>query len=299
MTRRILTARDTIVNPSGLLKIALLDSVSEMLEDTISAKSNQLNELKQELALSEPGKLRPHGTKRRRFDYIDPDTKSETGITRETDLINALVRKEYVELKISCLENDLHTLKKIRDRTSQTKEDLRLLKTLKRFDSYDLDLSRILFSKEQNEWIDEVYTPNPFHKENLSKPSSGGKMLRSKSEAKIASSIESIGLPYRHDDIVRIYSKVPGTTPYHGTYFADFKLPNLLGGITVHEHFGAFQIENYADNSLQRLNDYHAFEIYELPGRPVLDSEFTFSFESDLATTESIRRLIVKMLLPL
>ncbi len=124
-------------------------------------------------------------------------------------------------------------------------------------------------------------------------------MLRSKSEAKIASSIESIGLPYRHDDIVRIYSKVPGTTPYHGTYFADFKLPNLLGGITVHEHFGAFQIENYADNSLQRLNDYHAFEIYELPGRPVLDSEFTFSFESDLATTESIRRLIVKMLLPL
>ena len=76
-------------------------------------------------------------------------------------------------------------------------------------------------------------------------------------------------------------------------------MPNFLGGITVHEHFGAFQMDNYADNALQRLEDYRYFTVVEIEGRPVADNEFTWSFESDVSSEESRRKLIRKLLLPL
>ena len=75
-------------------------------------------------------------------------------------------------------------------------------------------------------------------------------------------------------------------------------MPNLLGGITVHEHFGAFQMKNYPDNSLKRLNDYRNFEVRELPSRIVLPEEFTWSLEADLRDPVLFQRIINRMLLP-
>ena len=123
--------------------------------------------------------------------------------------------------------------------------------------------------------------------------------MRSKSEAIIGTSLEAIGLPYRSDDLVTIISDGKSGKPFKDTYFADFKVPNFLGGITVHEHFGAFQMDKYAGNALQRLNDYHSFTVIELEGRPVEDNEFTWSFESDIRNAISIRGLIRKLLLPI
>ena len=123
--------------------------------------------------------------------------------------------------------------------------------------------------------------------------------MRSKSETIIGNYFESIGLPYRSDDVVTIYSGHTSERPFRDTYFADFKTPNLLGGITIHEHFGAFQIEKYPDNALKRLNDYRNFDVYELDYRPVKPEEFTWSLEADLQDSVSFRRLVRRILLPL
>ena len=107
-----------------------------------------------------------------------------------------------------------------------------------------------------------------------------------------------MGLPYRYDDLVSIISDGRGLQPYKDNYFADFKVPNLFGGITIHEHFGAFQIDNYADNSLRRLHDYQTFSVVELPGRPLSLDEFTWSFENEVTLQDDLDNIVLKMILP-
>ena len=168
-----------------------------------------------------------------------------------------------------------------------------------RYADIGLDITRIIFTKEQNEWIDAPYTPNPYNVDSLKYETIGKLPVRSSSEREIGNMFEDIGLPYRSDDLVRIIRNDEHQgTPFRNTYFADFKVPNLLGGITVHEHLGAFHLENYSDNALQRLNDYHNFTVVELPGRPVGKNELTWSFESDLQGDENLKRLIARLLLP-
>ena len=109
--------------------------------------------------------------------------------------------------------------------------------------------------------------------------------------------LEAIGLPYRSDDLVTIHSEFDDA-PFRDNYFADFKIPNFCGGITIHEHLGALHLKDYPDNSLKRLNDYHNFSIYELPDRPVKHSEITWSFEPDIRDPKLLRSVIRRILLP-
>ncbi len=129
--------------------------------------------------------------------------------------------------------------------------------------------------------------------------------MRSGAEAKTGSKFESIGLPYRYDDYVAIGADPyatkayrQGKEPFRESYFADFKVPNLLGGITVHERFGAFQVENYGESRLKRLNDHHNFGVVEIPGKSVRHNEFTWSFESDIRNTKALDQLVARLLLP-
>lgn len=129
--------------------------------------------------------------------------------------------------------------------------------------------------------------------------------MRSKSETIIGNRFERIALPYRYDDLVNILRNSAANEvtpneprPFRNSYFSDFKVPNLLGGITVHEHFGSFQLEQYSGDALKRMNDYHNFPVVEIPGRPVKSSEFTWSFESDLQDKDALDRLIARLLMP-
>ena len=128
--------------------------------------------------------------------------------------------------------------------------------------------------------------------------------MRSKSETRIGNRAEYYGLPFRYDDYVAMHDPKgkqfhsQGESPFRDFYFADFKFPNLFGGITIHEHIGAFQIENYGEGSLKRLNDYHNFRIVELEGKAVKHEEITWSFENDVLNAKTIDKLLARILLP-
>jgi len=293
------SARETIVHREGLAGLFLVRTTTELMKDAIRADKAEIDRMKMELSLiedcslyafrSEPGFC---------FKSYDRKTKKSTGITEDMTRVHRLARRAYLEARIRFIEKTTSRFEAIIEEMEYVQKQCIKKARLTRFNQAGLDLTKILFTKEQNEWIDEVYTPDPYHRESLKVPTSGGILTRSNSEARIGSNLEAIGLPYRNDDLVEIVAGPGGARPYRDTYFADFKVPNLNGGITIHEHFGAFQIDGYSTNALKRLNDYHDFTVYELPGRRVEGNEFTWSFEGDLRNQEKIDQVIRRILLP-
>ena len=293
------SARETIVHREGLAGLFLVRTTTELMKDAIREDRAEIDRMKMELSLiedcslyafrSEPGFC---------FKSYDRKTKKSTGITEDMTRVHRLARRSYLEARIRFIEKTASRFEAIIEELEYVQKQCIKKARLNRFNQAGLDLTKILFTKEQNEWIDEVYTPDPYHRESLRVPTSGGILTRSNSEARIGSNLEAIGLPYRNDDLVEIIAGPGGARPYRDTYFADFKVPNLNGGITIHEHLGAFQIDGYSTNALKRLNDYHDFSVYELPGRRVEGNEFTWSFEGDLRNQEKINQVIRRMLLP-
>lgn len=300
------TARDTIVNGKGLLKLIHLMSTSELLKKIIECEEQELRRIRQELAVCETGRLRIHYTRGKyTFGCYQDSVEKEEGITRKKDRIHELARQSLLQDQEKMLTKQLKRLKTIAGSCEEVCQEKRLIEKLNKFADAGLDLSRIIFTGEQNEWIDQPYTPNPYHLENLIYATNGNMYMRSGAEKIIGNALEMYGLPYRYDDCVRIVQNHNGAqaynrdlTPFRELYFADFKVPNFFGGITVHEHFGAFEIDQYGEGSLRRLNDYHNFTVVELPERPVRHEEFTWSFGHEIRDAEVIRKLLLKILLP-
>lgn len=294
------SARGTIVNGSGIIQAGFFRFTMEYLKEILQADRAEVEEMQQELALLEQASLCIHKHGGRFFFCAKAGgSRKETGITQDPARIYSLARRTYLRNRIEIIESNCRHMSKLIDLSESICHELKVRKKLARYSEAGLDLSRIIFTKKQNEWIDSPYTPNPYYPEDLQWPTTGNIIMRSKSEAKIGSALEAIGWPYRYDDFVSVGENSPEVRPFRKSYFADFKVPNLAGGITVHEHLGAFQMNQYSENALRRLNDYHNFNICELPGRIVTDREITFSFESDLKSTSLLQRLLRKLILPL
>lgn len=293
------TARDSVVNSSGLLQIEFLRITADLVKNMIDADQSEVRAMQQELALIKEGSLCIRKREGKvHFNCYDWATRKTTSLRNNTAQIYELARRMFLENRIKAIEANSKRLSAVLENAECARHEILLRKKLDKYATAGLDLSRILFTKEQNEWIDEPYTPNPYHPEDLIHPTTGGFMMRSKSEADIGSRLELIGLPYRFDDLINIYNERTGERPFRDNYFADFKVPNLSGGITVHEHFGAFHMERYPDNALKRLNDYRTFTVRELPSRIVQPEEFTWSLEADLRDERLFQHIIKRMLLP-
>lgn len=294
------TAGDTVRNNLGLSQINFLSLTADSLKDMIQAEEDAARVMQQELAMIKEASLCIDWPREKvRFLSYDRDTQKTATITDDLDEVYILARRTFLENQVKSLQDHTRRLSAVLQNAEGARQELLLHKKLRKYNAAGLDLSRILFTKEQNEWISTPYTPNPYHPEDLKYPTNGGLMTRSKSEAKIGSTLEMIGLPYRFDDLVNIFSERTGERPFRNNYFADFKVPNFLGGITVHEHLGAMHLEKYSDNALKRLNDYRNFKVRELPSRIVKPEEFTWSLEADIHDTVQFQRIINRMLLPL
>lgn len=293
------TARETINNKKGLLELQFLRTTSELLKEAIEGDLADLESMKQELSFIENANLRTHKIAGIWYFGACPiGEKREIGISKDSQRIHELARRWYLNQRIDVIEKNVQRLQRVLNTADSAAFEARVCMKLDRWEKAGLDLYGIIFTPEQNEWINQLYSPNPFYQSDLKYKTNLGVPVRSKSESLFGSFIESYGLPFRSDDLVRIHADAFGARPFKESYFADFKIPNLCGGITIHEHLGAFHREGYAENAIQRLNDYNTFTIYELPGRPVTQDEITWSFENDLYDTEKMQRLLKKILLP-
>ena len=221
----IRTARDSIINPSGILQLSFLRLSSGLLQEECEACQEEIIAMKKELATMEEASLRIRDQNgRHQFGCVPDGERKEIAITNDPARIHELARRAYLEKRINILDSRFKRVSRALHSILDAKDEQRLLAKLQRFDDANLDLTRILFTKEQNEWIDEPYTPNPYNPEYLTEPTKGGILMRSKSEANLGSYLEDLGIPYRYDDIVRI-TATGWERPNKSTYYADLNAP--------------------------------------------------------------------------
>lgn len=305
------TAGDTISTAAGPIKVDLIKVITASLNGVLKIYESSVSSMKQELVLIENDRLHMRQKSNKSYYSCRPfGAGKDIGISNDTNRVHRLARRAYLENRISAMELEIKRFQRKLYRADAAHYELNRSKMLKKYADADLDLLQILFTEEQREWIRASYFPNPYHPQTLKYSTSLNIPMRSKSEVAIGNALESVNWPYRYDDLVTITADSYGPQisssrsgsqkmqPFRDTYFADFKIPNLLGGITIHEHFGAFQLDHYSDDALKRLNDYHSFTVTELPERPVKHSEFTWSFECDVSGTNSLTDLLAKLLLP-
>ena len=136
------TARDSIINNSGLLQIAFLRMTSDSIRILLKADEEEVKAMQQELALLREGSLciskRGEGFRFNRYDKQSQETHS---ITKDSNQIYDLARRAYLENR--------HRLSAVLENTEGARHDLLLQKKLGKFAAAGLDLSRILFTKEQ------------------------------------------------------------------------------------------------------------------------------------------------------
>ncbi|MBQ3924898.1 MAG: hypothetical protein II696_05240 [Firmicutes bacterium] len=300
-TAHVRTARDSISTPSGITKVKFLRTTSLIIRELLNADRAEIDSMKRECALIEKGRLHIHlNTERNKYYYslYSEEDGSETSLNNDMERIYRLARRDFLQLRIKQTESGCRRFSRLLNSIETACEEDRLRRKLLRYSEADLDLCRILFTEEQNEWIEQPYTPNPYHQNNLRYCTDAAFPVRSKSEGILGSGLECFGLPFRYDDIVRINRRGSSDRPFKDSYFADFKVPNLCGGITVHEHFGALHLNGYGDNALQKISDYTNFDIYEIPGRKVTRDEVTWSLESDILNPVRLHKTLIRILLP-
>lgn len=128
-------------------------------------------------------------------------------------------------------------------------------------------------SKSLQEWMTEKYERNPLHPEQCIHKTSAGILVRSKSEALIATLLFTNKIPFRYECAL---------TLGHTVIYPDFTIRHpKTGDLYYYEHFGMMDNPEYAKKSLQKTHLYvshgiipsiHLITSYETKENP-LDSD--------------------------
>ena len=134
-------------------------------------------------------------------------------------------------------------------------------------------------SKELDEWQKAPYEHNSKHPEHLIHKSSSGLLVRSKSEAIIATLLEIYRIPFRYECALSL-----GTS----LLFPDFTIRHPFTGETyLWEHFGMMDTPSYAQNTCAKLDLYTSHNII-----PSINLITTYETQASPLSPEMVKQLI-------
>lgn len=284
------TARESIISEVNFVDVLLEIIQSTFVSDLNVFVRSETRKKKIELTDMSPGGLHIKRVNGKHYYDMRADGR-DIPITRNPEQVRELARKGFIKASLSDLEKIEHILDRATKSLAVMARNSSTTRLYDRYSTAGIDPLSLVFTPQQLQWIDEPYTPNPFHSENLRYKTSGGIPMRSKSEATFGSRLEYRGIPYRSDDLILVTISEDGRI-YEKSYYADFKVPNFIGGISVCEHLGAFNLDTYGDNSLIKLHNY-------IETGSVREEELFWSFDSTVNDPDKLDALIDRMLLPL
>lgn len=148
------------------------------------------------------------------------------------------------------------------------------------FSAAGLDIMRVILTKAQYEWASEPQSQKTSRTEDLKYETTGGVLVRSKSEQFIGNILEELGIPYRYEPALRIGNRV---------FHPDFVIMTVDGRKIILEHFGRMDIEEYVSAAIDRLTAYNYHNL--IIGRDVF-----LSFESDIKSRENFMSVIYQIM---
>ena len=173
------------------------------------------------------------------------------GIKKKPDLLNGLVRKEYVTNALKVVERDIRIVDAAAVRYTPADENTIMKDFIKKFP----DLSGAIYH-EQKEYIkykDSLGRMDNFHPENLRHTTKDGLKMRSKNELYIASRLDHYGIVYWSD----CPTGIPGL--YRNPDFTIFKPRELK--VLYWEHLGMMEDMEYRIDNKRKIEEYEEFGI--------------------------------------
>ncbi len=105
------------------------------------------------------------------------------------------------------------------------------------------------FKENIEDWLNEPFQSNPNHLENLKISAANGLLVRSKSEAFIASELYAAGIPFRYECLLILNNG--------NALYPDFTILNpYTKEIVIWEHFGMMEDEEYSKLAMFKTKDY-------------------------------------------
>ena len=241
----------------------------------------QIFALKKELNSLNAGQLVCRERKGKIY-YSEITEQGERGITKDRDKIGQLIRAEYIKKELELLRENKKVMsccieKYVDDFDKKIIEDI-----IVRHPHLPIDqIVQAHCRKEREDESNDNYEKNPYYPENLKFKTINGVALRSKSEREIGNALESLGLEYDSDILIKCGEN---------RWYADFIIKRPNGTKVLWEHFGREHDTIYMAKNAVRIRDYISLGL-----RPWEDLIWTL--DSDIEDSRNIRRIIRRFIL--
>ena len=224
------------------------DELERIARDLTQKKSDLLEELKYlpegELLCTDEGGYRRY---MQRLSATGNRKKEHRfGVKKKPEVLNGLVRKEYVTETLKVIDQDIRTVEHACKMYKPVDENTVMMQFLAKYPEL---LSGIYHGMaDPEEWAKRFPRMDNYHPENLKHTAADGTKSRSKNELYIASQLDRYGLIYRWD----CPTGIPGL--YHCPDFQVLRRRDWK--IIYWEHCGMMDDPDYRKGNEQRLKDY-------------------------------------------
>lgn len=217
------------------------------LQLRISFLEKELEELSRKISAAPAGKLRIYASGGYTRWYVSlPDGKRIYLPKTQTAIANALWQKNRD------LEKQKRYLKELREcrRMESVLEKLYAIEERNTCRQMNTTVANEIAELSDDSWENESYIHNPYPFDGKGEKGPRGVRMRSKSEVIIAMTLESFHILYRYECAYFLGGR---------NVFPDFMIKRPSDGkIILWEHFGMWDIEEYRDNAVRKINEYQS-----------------------------------------
>lgn len=233
------------------------ENLNRYLSDYQSDLKKDIKLLERLLAKSPEGNLRiQKNGKRYKWYRCQFDNKKSYIKKNEMRTAANLAMKHYYEQMLAAKKEELELIATFNNNIKQVSESEKQLLSpgneisrLASIGLMDVNIKGKALKATIEEWLNESYQTNPNYLDNLKIATVNGLMVRSKSEAFIASELAAAGIPFRYECILRLND---GRVVY-----PDFMILNPYNmDIVIWEHLGMMDDDEYRSAAFNKIRDY-------------------------------------------
>ncbi len=201
-------------------------------------------------------------------------------------LKTSLARKKFIEMSVDTLEETMELLQPVLDKYVVYDPEAVKQRMPKAYTGIECsNPSDIIEQNNPSAWANEPYEKSTLWPDALKHKSQNGVLVRSKSEAMIASQLEYNNIPYRYEQLLEMPDQF---------FYPDFTILNPEDNQIIYwEHFGLMDDEDYGKSVASKLEAYQSVGIFQ--GNNLITTYETSRRPLD---ANKVRRIIKAFLLP-